>query len=96
MESATTTEPRHWPTEEHRDLFETIASLRTPDETEQALYSATDNRWWPSINLYLVTWGQNVCRPVYPRCGDCVLKQWCERVGVTRVSKSAAPQQMAV
>ena len=20
------------------------------------------------INLYLVTWGQNVCRPVYPRC----------------------------
>ena len=21
------------------------------------------------INRYLVTWGQNVCRPVYPRCG---------------------------
>ncbi len=20
-------------------------------------------RWWPLINLYLVTWGQNVCRP---------------------------------
>ena len=39
---------------------------KTPDETEQALYAATDARWWPSINLYLVTWGQNVCRPVYP------------------------------
>ena len=25
-------------------------------------------RWWPYINLYLVTWGQNICRPVYPRC----------------------------
>ena len=42
---------------------------RTPEETEQALYKATDEQWWPHINLYLVTWGQNVCRPVYPRCG---------------------------
>ena len=45
---------------------------KTPEETEQALYAATDRRWWPHINLYLVTWGQNVCRPVYPRCGACV------------------------
>jgi len=41
---------------------------RTPDETEQALYRATAPRWWPYINLYLVTWGQNVCRPISPRC----------------------------
>ena len=32
-----TTEPRHWPTKEHRDLFETIASLRTRDEAERFL-----------------------------------------------------------
>ena len=55
---------------------------RTPDETEQALYEATVHRWWPYINLYLVTWGQNVCRPVYPRCGACVLRDLCPRVGV--------------
>ena len=61
---------------------------RTPDETEQALYKATDERWWPNVNLYLVTWGQNVCRPVYPRCGDCVIREHCPRVGVTRVGKS--------
>lgn len=57
---------------------------RTPEETEQALYDATDARWWASINLYLVTWGQNVCRPVYPRCGDCVIADKCPRIGVTR------------
>src|SRR5713101_222238 len=45
-------------------------ATRTPDETEQALYKAADERWWPYLNLYLVTWGQNVCRPVYPRCGE--------------------------
>ena len=55
-----------------------------PDETEQALYRATEKRWWPYINLYLVTWGQNVCRPVYPRCGDCVLNDECPRIGVRR------------
>jgi len=62
----------------------------TPDETEQALYKTTESRWWASINLYLVTWGQNVCRPVYPRCGSCVLEPLCPRIGVTRVSAAAA------
>jgi endonuclease-3 len=65
-------------------------NTRTPDETETALYAATDRRWWPSINLYLVTWGQNVCRPVYPRCGACVLTAWCPRRGVTKVSRTTA------
>ena len=55
---------------------------RLPDETEQALYRATDAKWWPYINLYLVTWGQNVCRPLYPRCGDCVIAPDCPRIGV--------------
>jgi endonuclease-3 len=64
---------------------------RTPDETEQALYAATDSRWWPYINLYLVTWGQNVCRPMYPRCGECVLATTCPKVGVTKIGKSASP-----
>jgi endonuclease-3 len=57
---------------------------RQPAETEQALYRSTDSRWWPLLNLYLVTWGQNVCRPVYPRCGDCVIAQDCRRIGVDR------------
>jgi endonuclease-3 len=56
----------------------------TPEETERALYGATDSRWWPSINLYLVTWGQNVCRPLYPRCGACAIAPYCPRLGVTK------------
>jgi endonuclease III len=54
----------------------------TPDETEQALYSATTRRWWPYINLYLVTWGQNVCRPISPRCRACAIEAYCQKVGV--------------
>jgi endonuclease III len=59
-----------------------------PDETEQALYRNTDRQWWPYINLYLVTWGQNVCRPLYPRCGDCVIADECPRIGVERIGRA--------
>jgi endonuclease III len=53
-----------------------------PEKTEQALYQRTPRRWWPLINLYMVTWGQNVCRPVRPRCGDCAIAKECPRIGV--------------
>jgi endonuclease-3 len=62
-------------------------ATRTPEETEHALYRATHRRWWPIINLYLVTWGQNVCRPVYPLCPQCVLMDICPKIGVTKVGK---------
>ena len=61
---------------------------KTPAETEQALYRSTPSRWWPYINLYLVTWGQNVCKPVYPRCGACAIQRHCARIDVTRVSQA--------
>ena len=51
---------------------------RTPEETERALYQVIPRRWWPLINLYLVTWGQNMCRPVYPRCHECVIARDCQ------------------
>ena len=66
---------------------------RTPEDTEQALYKATDPQWWPYLNLYLVTWGQNVCRPVYPRCEECVLAGMCRRVGVTKISRRILPAE---
>jgi endonuclease III len=62
-------------------------STRTPEQTEQALYKAAARRWWPLVNLYLVTWGQNVCRPVYPLCPACVLADNCPKVGVTKVGR---------
>jgi endonuclease-3 len=60
---------------------------RTPEETEHRLYAAAPRRWWPIINRYLVTWGQNVCRPVYPLCPQCVLVDVCPKIGVTKIGK---------
>ena len=62
-------------------------STKTPEQTESALYDVVPRRWWVSVNLYLVTWGQNVCRPVYPACGRCAIATLCPRIGVTRVGR---------
>ena len=61
---------------------------RTPEQTEQELYRVCQKKYWPVVNLYLVTWGQNICRPVYPRCPVCAINDLCPRVGVTTVGRS--------
>jgi endonuclease III len=63
-------------------------TTKVPARTEQALYAAIDARWWRYINLYFVTWGQNCCRPVYPRCDDCAIVADCPRLGVTKMGHS--------
>jgi endonuclease-3 len=62
---------------------------RTPEQTEQALYGVTPRRWWANINLYLVTWGQHVCKPVFPLCGRCILNGTCPKLGVVREGRVA-------
>jgi len=57
---------------------------RTPEDTEHALYRVVPKRYWAEVNLRLVTWGQNVCRPVYPRCGACVIADTCPKIGVSK------------
>jgi endonuclease-3 len=61
---------------------------RTPEQTEQALYERLPAKWWPYVNLYLVTWGQNTCRPVYPRCGACAIAARCPRLGFSKAGGS--------
>ena len=60
---------------------------RTPEQTEHALYEAVPRRLWPVVNLRLVTWGQNVCRPVYPRCPVCAVSDLCPKMGVTKLGR---------
>ncbi len=57
---------------------------RTPEETENALREKLPRRYWIIINDLLVSFGQNICKPVSPFCSRCRLFDYCERVGVTR------------
>lgn len=54
----------------------------TPEQTETALRRILPPRHWLIINDLLVTFGQNLCHPVSPRCSACPLTGVCARVGV--------------
>ena len=62
---------------------------RMPEQTERALYEVAPRRWWSTINLHLVTWGQHVCKPVFPQCGRCILNDTCPKIGVVREGRVA-------
>jgi len=57
---------------------------RNPLETEQALRKKLPKPYWMDYNALLVTWGQNVCRPVSPLCSRCVVGDVCPRTRVRR------------
>ena len=59
-------------------------STKTPDDTEIALRKKLPAKHWIEINDLLVTWGQNVCKPISPLCSKCVVNDLCERVGVVK------------
>ncbi len=51
---------------------------RTPDETEAALKQVVPKALWKKVNPLLVQHGQNVCRPIGPRCPVCPIRADCE------------------
>jgi len=57
---------------------------KTPDQTEVVLRKKLPSEYWLVINDYLVTYGQNLCRPVSPFCSQCRLISFCNRIGVDR------------
>jgi endonuclease III len=57
---------------------------RTPEKTEVALRDRLPRRYWIGYNDLLVSFGQNICLPVSPRCSRCPVGRWCPRVGVNR------------
>lgn len=60
-----------------------IVATRTPDQTESALRNVLPRRLWISYNDLLVTFGQNLCRPISPHCTTCPIRTLCPRIGVT-------------
>jgi len=57
---------------------------RNPEETEMALRAKLPRRYWIGYNDLLVSFGQNICLPVSPRCSECPVRASCPRVGVRR------------
>jgi endonuclease-3 len=57
---------------------------KTPEQTEFDLRKRLPEKYWIEINNLLVTYGQNVCKPISPFCSRCRLARYCSRIGVKK------------
>jgi len=57
-------------------------STKTPFETEMRLRQILPERYWTTFNSYLVSFGQHRCLPINPRCSECPIARYCNRIGV--------------
>lgn len=57
-----------------------LVRTKSPEETEIELKKVFPRRYWKHINLLLVKLGQNICRPISPRCEICTLNDICPKV----------------
>jgi len=57
---------------------------KKPDQTEMALRAKLPRKHWIIFNDLLVTFGQNLCKPVSPLCSECPISKYCNRVGVVK------------
>ena len=53
---------------------------KTPEETEFALREKLLQKYWIDINTLLVTHGQNVCKPIKPKCSECPIARYCAKI----------------
>lgn len=52
----------------------------TPEQTEFALREKLPKKYWLDVNTLLVTHGQNVCKPINPKCSECPIEKYCNKI----------------
>lgn len=55
-----------------------IVNTKNPEETENALQESIDKKYWIRVNETFVTFGQNICLPIRPKCNVCQLTKMCK------------------
>ena len=51
---------------------------KTPEKTEEELKKILPKRYWKDFNNLFVQFGQNICRPVGPKCNICPINMYCK------------------
>lgn len=59
-------------------------NTETPLETEMTLRNILPREYWIKTNAFFVSFGQNRCRPISPKCDECQITEYC---GYYRSSK---------
>ena len=50
---------------------------KTPEQTEDALKKLLPKKYWQDFNDIFVMFGQNICKPIGPKCNICPINKYC-------------------
>ncbi|PAV59504.1 hypothetical protein WR25_16310 [Diploscapter pachys] len=64
-------------------------NTKTPEATRIALQELLPRSVWQPFNPLLVGFGQSICRPVGPKCGDCLCNDICPSANIKKESGKA-------
>lgn len=62
-----------------------LVQTKTVEQTETALKKIVPKNCWIELNRLMVSWGQNVCRPVSPACSQCSIFYLCQRANLKKI-----------
>jgi endonuclease-3 len=68
-----------------------VVRTSTPEESEARLRQVVQEAYWNPLNPLLVQHGQNLCRPIGPKCELCPIETLCA-TGVARTEGRATPR----
>lgn len=54
-----------------------IVSTSTPEQTEREIMERVPKEFWVLYNIVFVRFGQDICRPLNPRCDVCPVSELC-------------------
>ncbi len=57
---------------------------KSPEETEAKLTALIPRSLIHDVNRVFVRHGQEVCKPISPKCSRCVVRTYCKQIGVTK------------
>ena len=72
-----------------------LVRTNSPEETEMALLELYDRKYWIDVNELFVSFGQNVCKPIRPRCEVCPVSKLCNYYRVNYLDRGIKPTASA-
>ncbi|MCD4821909.1 MAG: endonuclease III [Methanococcoides sp.] len=57
-----------------------LVKTTTPEETEIELGKVVEKEIWKDINGLMVLFGKSICRPVSPKCDECIMNDICPKL----------------
>lgn len=55
-----------------------LIKSENPEESEEKLIKVVPKKYWIEINDLMVQFGQDICRPIHPKCEECPISNICD------------------